>query len=41
MGFLGAGDMMGDVELLEGIKRTHTFRAASELLTVLLDSSHI
>nr|NP_001138034.1 uncharacterized protein Dmel_CG14693, isoform D [Drosophila melanogaster]ACL83493.1 uncharacterized protein Dmel_CG14693, isoform D [Drosophila melanogaster]ACR82502.1 IP14881p [Drosophila melanogaster] len=28
MGFLGAGDMMGDVELLEGIKRTHTFRAA-------------
>ncbi|XP_026839522.1 uncharacterized protein LOC6551769 isoform X4 [Drosophila erecta] len=29
VGFLGAGDMMGDVELLEGIKRTHTFRAAT------------
>ncbi|XP_026839520.1 uncharacterized protein LOC6551769 isoform X2 [Drosophila erecta] len=38
VGFLGAGDMMGDVELLEGIKRTHTFRAATycELL-VLFD----
>ncbi|XP_039495145.1 uncharacterized protein LOC120454152 isoform X1 [Drosophila santomea] len=38
MGFLGAGDMMGHVELLEGIKRTHTFRAATycELL-VLFD----
>ncbi|XP_033167287.1 uncharacterized protein LOC117145664 isoform X2 [Drosophila mauritiana] len=29
VGFLGAGDMMGDVELLQGIKRTHTFRAAN------------
>ncbi|XP_037732500.1 uncharacterized protein LOC119563258 isoform X1 [Drosophila subpulchrella] len=37
-GILGPGDMMGDVELLEGIKRTHTFKTASycELL-VLFD----
>ncbi|XP_070072392.1 uncharacterized protein [Drosophila takahashii] len=37
-GVLGPGDMMGDVELLEGIKRTHTFKAATycELL-VLFD----
>ncbi|KAH8354425.1 hypothetical protein KR084_010624 [Drosophila pseudotakahashii] len=37
-GILGPGDMMGDVELLEGIKRTHTFKAATycELL-VLFD----
>ncbi|XP_033167286.1 uncharacterized protein LOC117145664 isoform X1 [Drosophila mauritiana] len=36
VGFLGAGDMMGDVELLQGIKRTHTFRAATycELLVL-------
>ncbi|XP_016961110.1 uncharacterized protein LOC108031864 isoform X2 [Drosophila biarmipes] len=35
---LGVGDMIGDVELLEGIKRTHTFKTASycELL-VLFD----
>ncbi|XP_052835076.1 uncharacterized protein LOC128251873 isoform X3 [Drosophila gunungcola] len=37
-GILGPGDMMGDVELIEGIKRTRTFRAATycELL-VLFD----
>nr|XP_036674147.1 uncharacterized protein LOC108018276 isoform X2 [Drosophila suzukii] len=37
-GILGPGDMIGDVELLEGIKRTHTFKTASycELL-VLFD----
>ncbi|XP_041565256.1 uncharacterized protein LOC108148225 isoform X2 [Drosophila elegans] len=37
-GILGPGDMMGDVELIEGIKRTCTFRAATycELL-VLFD----
>jgi len=27
-GILGPGDMIGDVELLEGIKRTHTFKTA-------------
>ncbi|XP_017083563.2 uncharacterized protein LOC108116287 isoform X1 [Drosophila eugracilis] len=37
-GILGPGDMMGDVELLEGIKRSYTFKAATycELL-VLFD----
>uniref|UniRef100_A0A6P4EII4 Uncharacterized protein LOC108042556 isoform X4 n=1 Tax=Drosophila rhopaloa TaxID=1041015 RepID=A0A6P4EII4_DRORH len=35
---IGPGDMVGDMELLEGIKRTHTFRAATNCeLLVLFD----